>query len=231
MRRPFRFLTITLLSLIAVGASSRPASALTMTIDNAFNGPAPDGDAPWATITLTDDGAGTVTLAVDGSLSGDDFLSNLYLNLDPSYDAADLADVEFAYVSGVEADSIAIGIDDYQADGDGLYDVLIDFANDAAGRFDGADSVIYMITCSACSGFGASSFEFLSAPNGGTGPFFAAGHIQSTGAKGEDSTWVAADDATGGPGLPVPEPGSLVLLGSAIFASALRWRKRASSVE
>jgi hypothetical protein len=65
----------------------------------------------------------------------------------------------------------------------------------------------------------ASSFNFLSAPDGGHGPFYTAAHVQGIGIDGNFSGWVT-----------VPEPATwaLVTTGGAGLALAARrrWRRR-----
>jgi hypothetical protein len=62
----------------------------------------------------------------------------------------------------------------------------------------------------------AESFNFLSAPDGGSGPFLTAAHVQGIGPRGDDSGWVT-----------VPEPTGLALagLGAAVLAGGC-WRRR-----
>jgi hypothetical protein len=63
----------------------------------------------------------------------------------------------------------------------------------------------------------AASFDFLSTPAGGHGPYLTAAHVQSIGA-GEDSGWVTA-----------PEPATLGILatGTAFCFLAARRKKAA----
>ncbi|MGB2936607.1 MAG: PEP-CTERM sorting domain-containing protein, partial [Phycisphaerae bacterium] len=97
-------------------------------------------------------------------------------------------------------------------DGDGNYDILVAFADGELGnRFTAGDSIHYTVT--GIAGLTAGSFDFLSAPSGGHGPFLVAAHVRSIGPD-EDSGWVAT-----------PEPASVGLLALGLGAvAALRRR-------
>ena len=122
-----------------------------------------------------------------------------------------------------EFEEISQGVDAFKADGDGFYDILLSFSSggNVNKTFTQGDILEYTISAP---GLTATSFDFLSAPAGGHGPFHLAAHIQNTGG-GEDSGWVT--DSTGG-SLIVPEPTSatLALLAMSMLLVALsrHWR-------
>jgi hypothetical protein len=69
----------------------------------------------------------------------------------------------------------------------------------------------------------STSFSFLSAPDVGDGPFFAAAHVNATGIGGLESRWIAA----------VPEPSAalLALAGAGLAETArLSGKKRGRAV-
>jgi len=106
----------------------------------------------------------------------------------------------------VGATVVDTGVDQFKADGDGLYDILFDFPpppGDMASRFTTGETVIYDLTY--ISPIDVSSFDFLSAPDGGAGEFFTAAQIQSIGPGGNGSGWIGF--------VPEPATGSLLALG------------------
>jgi hypothetical protein len=72
-------------------------------------------------------------------------------------------------------------------------------------------------------GLTESSFNFLSTPAGGSGPFVTAAHIQSIGTGGA-SGWIDGAVAA------VPEPSSVLLLVSMLGGIGLMARKRFAGI-
>ncbi len=163
---------------------------------------APDGGAPYLTATFDDGntpGSVTLTMSVSPTVGGAD-VDELYFNFDPTLDLTQLA---FAYNSasstgpaaaGGGNNGIFVGVDAFQADGDGKFDINLNFPpppGTGASRWNGGETVIYNIT--STESITADSFRFLSAPGGGAGgPFLSAAHFLSTGLNGNDSAWVGA---------------------------------------
>jgi hypothetical protein len=121
--------------------------------------------------------------------------------------------------------TISQGVNGFKADGDGEYDINLSFTTggNTNKTFTGGDSLQYTISGS---GISASSFDFLSHPAGGHGPFITAAHIQNTtGAGSGGSGWVA--DSVGGTIhlQDVPEPSSFLLVGLGVVG-ILAWSSR-----
>ena len=204
------------------------ASGITYQFDDEFSsGTPPAGSAPWLTATIQTTSPGTVLLTIaNNGLVGSEFVSGFYLNLNTNFNPLNLS---ISYLSSagsftipsVGAGTIERGIDSFKADGDGKYDLLFDFSTVSGSTFGAGDSITYQI--SGISGLDANDFVYLSAPNGGPGPFFAAAHVQGIGTDGSLSGWV--DPSLGALPILVPEPSSGALLALSVGILGLARRR------
>src|ERR1041384_3199085 len=156
--------------------------------DHTWTGASPAGPAPWVSELFKDIAPGTISLTIsNGGLSGTEYLQELYVNLNPTEDPTQLSFQETGASAGLTLPTIQTGINSFQADGDGKYDILLSFSTANLGRFAANDYLTY--TISGIPGLTTSDFEgFLSAHSGGNGPFLGGAHIVSIGANG-DSGW------------------------------------------
>jgi hypothetical protein len=158
--------------------------------------------------------AGGVRISVTNNLVDPGaFLGSLYLNTSVAPLAGAVGTCVNCTATNGQTMTFNFGSDAFQADGDGRYDILIDFSTAAADRLLAGEVVVFDVT-STTVGFTSDSFLVFSAPGGGNGPFRAAAHIQAL--PNGESDFVSE----------VPEPTSMLLLGSGLVTLAAGLRKR-----
>jgi hypothetical protein len=213
--------------LVACGPGTASA-ALTFDFDFEFSGGTPPaGPTPWITAVFTDSGPNTVTLTLSGpNLVGVEKVTGWYFNVDPAVSIGSLdIDQDPPGLGAPSASGISIATNAFKADGDGEYDILIEFpSGPPAAIFGAGDVAVFVITGS---GITANSFDFLSNPAGGHGPFKAAAHVQGIGPNGANSGWVAPDDGNNPQAAPEPATiaSALVLVPLGLLAAARRRRR------
>jgi len=200
------FKKATLAAMLAIVTLTGSVQAATLTFDLSyeFSGATPPaGAAPWLRAHFDDGGTpGSVMMTLSTpNLTGVEFVSKWCFNLDPVMDPTALLFLGPAKTGSFTNPAITTGVDFYKADGDGKYDILFSFdvSDGSPTRFGVGDSAKYLVLGA---GLTASSFDYLSAPAGGHGPFEVAAHVQGIGPTGANSGWIT-----------VPEPTTMGLLG------------------
>jgi len=222
------------LSVWAFGPAGSANASIIMELDIEFSGGTdPAGATPWLTATFDDSVGPGVRLTMDASgLVDVEFASEWSFNLDPALTPADLV---FTAVNNADSvpNSISTGVDAFQADGDGKFDILFDFPPPPgafAAKFTTGETVVYDITYTGLGTFDENSFDFFSAPGGGQGTFRAAAHVQGIGPTGEDSGWIGDDGGGPGNGEPIiPEAASLIVWSVLISCSGMAIARRRRS--
>ena len=196
------------LSLLVMYANHTYASPLVFTFGEEYSesGAVLTGDV---VVTLSDAANGDVYLTVDSTgITGNEFITGLYLNFNPDYDVSGLTIGEDATDP---AATLMTGTDAYQAGSDGLYDLLFDWGENHP-RFFGGMIETFVISHIALD-IVAQDFNFLSTPAGGNGPFHAVLRAQGFGTN-DNSGWFS-------PTANVPEPGVFWLLAGSIVLMTL----------
>ena len=192
-------------------AGSASAASITFNLVSAFSGAQPTNTL---TATFTDAGVNQVDLTMKMlGASTTEFVDEWVFNFNG--DATTLSTSLISDNTGAgtppAVSLFAPGLG-YQADGDGKYDIRIVFDNaPPSQRFTTGETVVIRFTGT---GITAASFDALSDPAGGSGPFPTAAHVQGIAAN-PTSGWVT-----------VPEPSGAILFGIGTMIAGIAIRRR-----
>lgn len=219
-----KYLALLAVAVLGLASTSVKADQFTWVLDHEFSGAvAPEGHLE---VTVADVAADTVRLTVDSYLVKSEHVWYLMLNLDPQFSANSLTwDFAGQGTGAYGSPSISTGVDAFQADGDGMFDIQFAFTHNVlADRFDNGDSYYIDVTLS---GIMAQSFNWPSAPkpSGAGGGLYAAAHVQGIdnpnipGIDDEGSGWVTTNGE-------VPEASTLMLFGTGLSGLLFYVRKK-----
>lgn len=216
-----------LATLILLLLMANHAQALTFEFSEVLTGDTPNGTPPWLKATFedatakvgTEDTRGVLlTLTAPGLVDTDNFVSAWAFN----NQLPTLAGLQYKVqqLNGMtKLKSFSSGTDFYEAGAGARYDLAIVFltsnAGSGAARFEGGELASLFLY--GVEGLDAGSFYALSSPSGKA--YLAEAHIQGIDGGPEGSSWVVPG------GAPVPEPGTVMLLGAG-FLGLLIYSKR-----
>jgi len=188
--------------------TSVPATALLYELDDEFpGGTDPANDPPWLTATIEDIAINTVrlTMKTEG-LTNQEFVSEWYFNWNFDFSIPSAVDIGAGTTGPIPGPFWSE--DFYNVGGGATFDVLFDFpvpnnpSDPSEDRFEAGEIVILELMGT---GLTASAFDVKDVSD----RFYTAAHVQGIGENAQFSGKIGAT-------VPIPEPGTFLLLGAGL---------------
>ena len=135
--------------LLVATAAPLSASTIELPLAQEYSGASPPaGSSPWLTVKFDDQNTpGSVVFTVEATnLTGTEFISGLYLNIDSSIDPADLSFGVPTKTGSFADPTISLATDSFNAAGGSKYDILLGFSKKSSDRFGVGEEVKYTLT-------------------------------------------------------------------------------------